>query len=81
MEGAAGEIIFPKMKEEGMVVKWQDADSTSGNVVNEVWGREVTKSCGGHYTRAHFNQLKNLSWNSPQAVFAQFRDQRNTAAT
>ena len=32
MEGAAAEIIFPKMKEEGMVVKWhwQDADSTSG---------------------------------------------------
>ena len=67
MEGAAAEIIFPKMKEEGMVVKchWQDADSTSGNVVNKVWGREVTKLCGGHYTRAHLKKIKQQKHFSP----------------
>ena len=58
MEGRAAEESFGKMKEEGMtiVVHWQDADSTSERAVKQFYG-DVTKLCGGHYTRAHYNQF------------------------
>ena len=61
MEGAAARDIFTKMKEEGMTiaVHWQDADSTAEKEVQKHFG-DVTKLCGGHYTRAHYNQLKKI---------------------
>ena len=61
MEGKAAEESFRKMKEEGMtvVVHWQDADSAAERAVKKYYGN-VTKLCGGHYTRAHFNQLKKI---------------------
>ena len=61
MEGKAAEESFAKMKEEGMNVSvhWQDADSTAEHAVKKFYGN-VTKPCGGHYTRAHFNQLKKI---------------------
>ena len=59
MEGVAARGIFTKMKEEGMTiaVHWQDADSTAEKEVQKHFG-DVTKLCGGHYTCAHYNQLK-----------------------
>ena len=61
MEGKAAEECFGKMKEEGMsvIVHWQDTDSTSELAVKRFYG-DVTKLCGGHYTRAHYNQLKKI---------------------
>ena len=65
MEGVAARDIFKKMKEEGITiaVHWQDADSTAEKKVQKHFV-DVTKLCGGHYTRAHYNQLKIKGQNS-----------------
>ena len=78
MEGKAAEESFRKMKEEGMtvVVHWQDADSTSERAVKEFYG-DVTKLCGGHYTRAHYNQLKKIKTQKCFTAGEQDRHKKN----
>ena len=72
MEGAAAKEIFAKMKEDGMniAVHWQDADSTAEKEVRKHFG-DVTKLCGGHYNRAHYNLLKKMKGNKSFSTFDQ----------
>ena len=62
-EGNAARLIFKKTKEEGMdiTVQWQDADSSSSNVVKEFFPDAKVMICGGHAGRAHKKQLEKLS--------------------
>ena len=54
-EGYAARITFQKAKLEGMevVIHWQDADSSTAKVVNEIFPRAEVMICGGHAGRAH----------------------------
>ena len=54
-EGYAARITFQVAKEEGMqiAVQWQDADSSSAKVVNEIFPNAQIMICGGHAGRAH----------------------------
>ena len=61
-EGYAAGKVFQKMHEEGMLVvtHWQDADSTSAREVQKYFESSKIMLCGGHFSRAHFNQLKKI---------------------
>ena len=61
-EGFAADLLFRKMKEEGMSVAlhWQDADSSSSNAVRRHFGSGKTMLCGGHFSRAHYKKLNKL---------------------
>ena len=54
-EGHAARITFQVAKEEGMqiAVHWQDADSSSAKVVNDIFPNAQIMICGGHAGRAH----------------------------
>ena len=54
-EGYAACITFQKAKLEGMevVIHWQDADSSTAKVVNEIFPHAEVMICGGHAGRAH----------------------------
>ena len=54
-EGYATRIIFQVAKEEVMqiAVHWQDADSSSANIVNEILPTAQIMIYGGHARRAH----------------------------
>ena len=61
-EGFAADLLFRKMKEEGMNVAlhWQDADSSSSNALRRHFGSGKTMLCGGHFSRAHYKKLNKL---------------------
>ena len=62
MEGKAASEVFEIMAEDGIRLDthWQDADATSAKEVENHFGPDITRLCGGHYSRAHYNQLKKL---------------------
>lgn len=61
-EGFAADLLFSKMKEEGLNVAlhWQDNDSSSANAVKRHFGDGRTMLCGGHFSRAHYKKLKKV---------------------
>ncbi len=61
-EGYAASVVFQKMHDEGMNIDthWQDADSTSARAVRKHFKSVNVMLCGGHYSRAHYNQLKKI---------------------
>ena len=54
-EGYAARLTFQRAKYEGMdvAIHWQDADSSSAKVVNELFPKAEVMLCGGHAGRAH----------------------------
>ena len=54
-EGYAAQLTFQRAKDEGMdvAIHWQDADSSSAKVVNELFPKAEVMLCGGHAGRAH----------------------------
>ena len=62
-EGYGARLTLKKAKEEGLSIEvhWQDADSSSSNVVAEHFSDAKVMICGGHAGRAHKKQLENLS--------------------
>ena len=60
-EGYAAHVTFKKAKE-GMnvAIQWQDADSSSSNVVTEHFPDAKVMICGGHAGRAHKKQLEKV---------------------
>ena len=62
-EGCGARLTLKKAKEEGLRIEvhWQDADSSSSNVVVEHFGDAKVMICGGHAGRAHKKQLENLA--------------------
>ncbi len=58
-EGYAAHLTFQRAKDEGMIVdiQWQDSDSSSSNVVKELFPDVQVMICGGHAGRAHKKQL------------------------
>ena len=62
-EGYGARLTLRKAKEEGLRIEvhWQDADSSSSNVVAEHFSDAKVMICGGHAGRAHKKQLENLA--------------------
>lgn len=62
-EGYGARLTLKKAKEEGLHIEvhWQDADSSSSNVVAEHFSDAKVMICGGHAGRAHKKQLENFT--------------------
>ena len=54
-EGYGARLTLRKAKEDGLRIEvhWQDADSSSSNVVAEHFSDAKVMICGGHAGRAH----------------------------
>ena len=60
------------MHEEGMLVvtHWQDADSTSE--VQKYFESSKIMLCGGHFSRAHFNQTTKAFWAGEKNMYSNY---------
>lgn len=60
MEGILAEECYKQARDEGCKVEvvWQDGDSSAAKSVKKYHPDGNVYKCGGHVSRAHFNQLK-----------------------
>ena len=62
-EGYSARELLQNAKQEGLniAIHWQDAESSSGKSVEEIFPDTKVMICGGHAGRAHLKQLQSLA--------------------